>query len=109
MTNFVSMIKDAWTRSIQRRGRPRTIVIAVLLAVAIIWPVVNIGPRGPTLFVFVPSRGVGLDLGDLAAIFPLLLALALLFSRPNTRYSGGRAPAVGDRLAADGHREPQPL
>jgi hypothetical protein len=48
----------------------------VLLAVAVTWPFVDIGPRGATLLVITHEHGV--DLVDFAALVPLALALAFL-------------------------------
>ena len=57
------------------RGRVRLFLIFALLAVAIVWPLVNVGPRGAATFMFSPQHGV--DVGDLAAVFPFALAVVL--------------------------------
>ena len=57
------------------RGRVRLFLIFALLAVAIVWPLVNVGPRGATILMFSPQHGV--DVGDLAAVFPFALAVVL--------------------------------
>jgi hypothetical protein len=64
-----------------RRELLRTLLIVVLVAVGVIWPLVNIGPRGETLVVITPNHGI--DIGDLAGIIPI--ALALLLARSRTR------------------------
>jgi hypothetical protein len=54
------------------------LLLFILLAVAVTWPFLDIGPRGATILVITHEHGV--DVVDLAALIPLTLALA--FARP---------------------------
>jgi hypothetical protein len=57
----------------------RNVVIFLLLAVSVIWPLVEVGPRGPTILAITNNHGV--DLGDLLAVIPFALALVLISTR----------------------------
>lgn len=57
----------------------RELLAGGLLAIAFVWPFLDIGPRGRTLIVLTQEHGV--DAGDLLAVIPFVLALALLFWR----------------------------
>ena len=48
------------------RGPVRLFLIFALVAVAIVWPLVNVGPRGATILMFSPQHGV--DVGRNAAV-----------------------------------------
>jgi hypothetical protein len=61
----------------------QALLIVVLVVIGVVWPLVNVGPRGPTLVIITPNHGV--DLGDLAAIVPLALAIALIRARARGR------------------------
>jgi hypothetical protein len=61
-------------------------LLFILLAVAVTWPFLDIGPRGATLLVITHEHGV--DLVDLAALVPLTLALAIAGARPRAGRSG---------------------
>jgi hypothetical protein len=60
----------------------------VLVAVGVIWPLVNVGPRGETILVLTPNHGV--DIGDLGGIIPLAIAVVLARSRSRGRVSPPR-------------------
>jgi hypothetical protein len=80
------MTKPVRTRSVRSSTPSRRwfliLLLFLLLAVAVTWPFVNIGPRGATILVITHEHGV--DVVDLAALVPLTLALALAlaFLRP---------------------------
>ena len=74
------MITEARTRSASPlRNRLRTALIVILLAVSVMWPLVNVALRGPTLLAITSNHGI--DLGDLLAIFPFTFALVLIYTR----------------------------
>jgi hypothetical protein len=74
------MDTELQTRTASRlRSRLRDGVIAALLVVSVVWPLVNVGPRGPTILAITYNHGV--DAGDLLAVFPFALALVLIYSR----------------------------
>src|SRR5689334_7311336 len=56
--------------------RERLIFGLGLLGTAVLWPVLNLGPRRPTLLTVTGSHGV--DLGDVLALVPFLCALIVL-------------------------------
>jgi glycosyltransferase involved in cell wall biosynthesis len=67
--------QSAWVRL---RG-PKSLLALILLVVAAVWPLLEIGPRGATILAVTPGHGV--DVGDLPALIPLTLALVLVFHR----------------------------
>jgi hypothetical protein len=74
------MITEPRTQSESQLGsRLRVALIVVLLAVSVVWPLVNVGPRGPTVLAITYNHGV--DLGDFLAIIPFSLALVLVYAR----------------------------
>ena len=74
------MITEPRTQSAPRlRSRLRIALIVVLLAVSVVWPLVNVGPRGPTVLAITYNHGV--DLGDLLALIPFSIALVLVYAR----------------------------
>jgi len=74
------MITEPGTQSASRvRSRLRATLIVVLLVVSVVWPLVNVGPRGPTVLAITYNHGV--DLGDLLALIPFSLALVLIYAR----------------------------
>jgi hypothetical protein len=56
-------------------------VAAALLVVAVSWPLLELGPQGPVLFVLAPAEGI--VAADLLALIPL--ALAIVAIRPLLR------------------------
>ena len=54
-------------------------MVVALLVVSFVWPLVNVGPRGPTILAITYNHGV--DAGDLLAVIPFALALVLIYSR----------------------------
>jgi hypothetical protein len=63
---------------VRRRGL-QSLLALILLAVAAVWPLLEIGPRGATILAITPEHGV--DVGDLPALIPFTLALVLVFLR----------------------------
>lgn len=61
------------------RDRLRDVLVVALLVVSFVWPLVNVGPRGPTILSITYNHGV--DLGDLLAVIPFALALAVIYFR----------------------------
>jgi hypothetical protein len=51
------------------------VLAAVLLVVAMSWPMLELGPQGPVLFVLAPAEGV--VAADFLALIPLALAIFL--------------------------------
>lgn len=60
--------------------------MCALFAIAFSWPFLDNGKWGGPLLLITPEHGV--DVGDLAAILPLTLALALAFERPPAARTG---------------------
>ena len=54
----------------------RIIVAVALLALAVLWPFVEVGPRGPVLLTVAPAEGVVAL--DLLALIPFVLAIVVL-------------------------------
>jgi hypothetical protein len=78
------MITEPRTRPASRLlSGLRDVLVVVLLVVAVVWPLVNVGPRGPTLLAITWNHGI--DARDLLATIPFALAVALLYSRKYSR------------------------
>ena len=61
------------------RSRPHPALVAVvvlLLGIAVVWPLAEIGPRGPLLVRLTSSHGI--DARDLLALIPLAIVLLLI-------------------------------
>ena len=63
-------------RSPEHARSTRVIVAIALLVVAVLWPFVEIGPRGPVLLTVAPAEGVVAL--DLLALIPFVLAIFVL-------------------------------
>jgi predicted anti-sigma-YlaC factor YlaD len=63
-------------RSPEHARSTRVALAAVLLILAVLWPFVEIGPRGPVLLTVAPAEGVVAL--DLLALIPLALAIFVL-------------------------------
>ena len=59
----------------------RVVLAVILFVVAVSWPLLELGPQGPVLFVLAPAQGV--VAADLLALIPL--ALAIFVVRPLLR------------------------
>jgi hypothetical protein len=69
------------SRSPEHDRLTRVALAVFFLIVAVAWPIVEIGPRGPVLFTM--ARAQGVVASDLLALIPL--ALAILVLRPLLR------------------------
>jgi hypothetical protein len=68
----------------------RVVLALVLLAIALAWPLLDIGPKGPNLVTF--SFGGGSDARDLLSLPVLLLVVVVLWPlRPRRRARAKRA------------------
>ena len=54
----------------------RVIVAVTLVVVAVAWPILEIGPKGPVLFTLAPAQGV--VAADLLALIPFALAIFVI-------------------------------
>jgi hypothetical protein len=59
-----------------RARRAAKLAIVLLLLIGTIWPIAELGPRGPTVLAITPDHGV--DLNDIAAL--VLIAGAVLLT-----------------------------
>jgi hypothetical protein len=59
----------------------RVVVATTLLVVAVLWPILELGPEGPVLFELSPAHGV--VAADLLVLIPL--AIAIFVIRPLLR------------------------
>ena len=61
-----------------RRNLWRIALAAVLIAIAVWWPLAEIGPKGGTLITF--TRRHGIDTRDLLSLIPIAFAVLLVWS-----------------------------
>jgi uncharacterized RDD family membrane protein YckC len=74
----------------------RFIIALVLLAMALAWPLLDIGPKGPNLVTF--SSGGGSDARDLLSLPVLLLVVVVLWPlRPRRRTARAKRADRGSR------------
>ena len=74
----------------------RVVLALVLLAMALAWPLLDIGPKGPNLVTF--SSGGGSDARDLLSLPVLVLVVVVLWPlRPRRRTARAKRADRGSR------------
>jgi hypothetical protein len=81
MRVFVSNASPSWPARLAR-----VVLALALLALALAWPLLDIGPKGPLLVKF-PFRG-GIDTRDLLSVPVVFLVVAVLWSLRRPRPAG---------------------
>jgi hypothetical protein len=100
---FLEMRETRGVRDIDSSASPswlerivRVVLALVLLAMALAWPLLDIGPKGPNLVTF--SSGGGSDARDLLSLPVLVLVVVVLWPlRPRRRTARAKRADRGSR------------